>query len=68
MSTNYLLLPLELHCLVAFSNQQDTTIYYPPEWKMDKKGQGLQPYHPYNSQSLVSYSITNGQEFKTGSV
>src|SRR4030095_9805124 len=46
----------------CFSNQQDTTIIIPDgKWI---KGKRLQPYH----QSLVSYSITNGQEVKTGSV
>lgn len=44
------------------SNQQDTTIIVPDgKWV---KGNRLQPYH----QSLISYSITNGQEVKTGSV
>jgi hypothetical protein len=46
----------------CFSNQQDTTIIIPDgKWI---KGKRLQPYH----QSLISYSITNGQEVKTGSV
>src|SRR4030095_9229490 len=46
----------------CFSNQQDTTIIIPDgKWI---KGKKLQPYQ----QSLVSYSITNGQEVKTGSV
>jgi hypothetical protein len=45
-----------------FSDQQDTTMIIPDgKWI---KGKRLQPYH----QSLVSYSITNGQEVKTGSV
>jgi hypothetical protein len=46
----------------CFSNQQDTTIIVPDgKWI---KGERLQPYH----QSLISYSVTNGQEVKTGSV
>jgi len=46
----------------CFSNQQDTTIIIPDgKWV---KGKRLRPYH----QSLVSYSITNGHEVKTGSV
>jgi hypothetical protein len=46
----------------CFSNPQNTTIIIPDgKWI---KGKRLQPCH----QSLVSYSITNGQEVKTGSV
>jgi len=46
----------------AFSNPEDTTIIIPDgKWV---KGKKLQPYH----MSLVTYSITNGQEAKTGSV
>ncbi len=45
-----------------FSNQEDTTIIIPNgKWI---KGKRIQPYQ----QSLVSYSVTNGQEVKTGSV
>jgi hypothetical protein len=45
-----------------FSNQQDTTIVIPDGRFV--KGKKLQPYH----MNLTSYSITNGQEVKTGSV
>ena len=46
----------------CFPNQQDTTIVIPDgKWI---KGKRVKPYH----QSLISYSITDGQEVKTGSV
>jgi hypothetical protein len=46
----------------SFSHKEDTTIIVPNgKWI---KGKRVQPYH----QLFVSYSITNGQEVKTGSV
>jgi hypothetical protein len=50
------------HTDVFASNQQDTTLIIPDgKWV---KGNRLQPYHD----SLISYSITDGQEVKTGSI
>jgi len=46
----------------SFSDQKDTTIIIPDGKSV--KGNKLEPYH----QSMVSYSVTNGQEVKTGSV
>jgi len=46
----------------SFSIQEDTTIIIPDGRFV--KGKKLRPYHMY----LTSYSVTNGQEVKTGSI